>query len=200
MIDVTELYELDDEKSPEISEIAIHGTAFWGYQTIRVTVYVNKKFLIDFGSTNNFLDVHIARNLGCKVDSMGPMRVDVANGSSINYDAICKGLLWVLQGIHFKIDPYILPLGSCDMVLGIQWLETLWEIKWDFKQLRMEFMFKGKKHVLRGRTSVNLKAIKGKQLHKLLGNPTQCSSMQLCNLQMRDEVLNACAAVGVTVM
>ena len=33
----------------------------------------------------------------------------------------------------------LLPLGNYDMVLGVQWLEMLGEIKWDFKQPRMEF-------------------------------------------------------------
>ena len=39
------------------------------------------------------------------------------------------------------------------MVLGVQWLKTLGEIKWDFKKLRMEFEVHGKKHVLRGSTT-----------------------------------------------
>ena len=62
----------------------------------------------------------------------------------------------------------ILPLGNCDMVLGIQWLETLGEIKWNFKQLRMEFIVNEKKHVLRGSSSkVELKTINGRGMEKL---------------------------------
>ena len=49
------------------------------------------------------------------------------------------------------------------MVLGVQWLETLGEIKRDFKPLRMEFMVQGKRHVLRGCfEATTLKTISGK--------------------------------------
>jgi len=43
-----------------------------------------------------------------------------------------------------------IPLGSCDMVLGVQWLSTLGTVKWKLKRLKMEFVYKGRTHVLRG--------------------------------------------------
>ncbi|GKA06842.1 hypothetical protein Tco_0686066 [Tanacetum coccineum] len=39
----------------------------------------------------------------------------------------------------------ILPLGGCEMVLGIHFLSTLVDIKCNFYELRMEFKFNGKK-------------------------------------------------------
>ena len=74
--------------------------------------------LIDSGSTHNFLDVEVAKKLGCKTTSINPMRVDVANGSSLSCVAACKGLNWTLQGTQFHTDVLLLPLGNCDMVLG----------------------------------------------------------------------------------
>ena len=44
----------------------------------------------------------------------------------------------------------LLPLGRCDLVLGVQWLSTLVIIKWDFGWLRMEFEYEGKVHILKG--------------------------------------------------
>ncbi|GJR80110.1 hypothetical protein Tco_0150895 [Tanacetum coccineum] len=41
------------------------------------------------------------------------------------------------------------PLGGCEMVLGIQWLATLGDIKCNFKALRMEFAHNNKKLVIR---------------------------------------------------
>lgn len=38
----------------------------------------------------------------------------------------------------------LIPLESCDVVLGIQWLKTLGPIKWDFTKLDMVFAIKGK--------------------------------------------------------
>ncbi|GJU95853.1 glycoside hydrolase, catalytic domain-containing protein [Tanacetum coccineum] len=37
----------------------------------------------------------------------------------------CKGFSWKLRGETFTTDVMLLPLGGCDMVLGIQWLSTL---------------------------------------------------------------------------
>ena len=87
------------------------------------------------------------------------------------------------------------------MVLGIQWLETLGEIKWDFKQLRMEFEIEGKKHVLRGGSSqVELKTVDGKQLDKLLPSSSECSLVQICSLQMVEDMKSHCFVNGVTLV
>ena len=75
------------------------------------------------------------------------------------------------------------------MVLGVQWLETLGEIKWDFKQLRMEFMVQGKRHVLRGCfEATTLKTISGKQMNKIFLNPGNFSAIQLCSLHLKPEI------------
>ena len=155
--------EVNEDKEKVLGKVnsfilmhAISGMASQGYKTMRVTIFVRNKqlhILIDSRSTHNFLDVNMAKRLGCKMEKIGRMRVDVANGSSLACVAVCKGLSWTLQGSKFITDVLILPLGNCDMVLGIQWLETLGEIKLDFKQLRMEFEIDGKKHVLRGEPS-----------------------------------------------
>nr|GEW51609.1 reverse transcriptase [Tanacetum cinerariifolium] len=42
------------------------------------------------------------------------------------------------------------PTRGYEMVLGIQWLATLGDIKCNFSQLRMEFMYKNKRMTLRG--------------------------------------------------
>ena len=163
--------EEEEEVNPHISVHAINGIVSKGYKTMRVTGHVNKRdlhILIDSGSTHNFLDVEMAKKLGCTLTSINPIRVDVANGSSLSYVSACKGLNWTLQGTKFQTDVLLLPLGNCDMVLEVQWLETLGEIKWDFKQLRMEFVIKGKKHVLRGSSSTaESKTINSRGVHKL---------------------------------
>ena len=66
---------------------------------MRVTVHVKKKalhILIDSGSTHNFLDVEVAKKIGCKTVSITPMRVDVANGSSLSCIVACKGFTWLM--------------------------------------------------------------------------------------------------------
>ena len=59
-------------------------------------------------------------------------------------------------------------------------------IRWDFKQLRMEFTVDGKKHVFRGSSfNSKLKTITSRGLEKLLCQSSKCSLIQLCSLQIR---------------
>ncbi|GKE83361.1 hypothetical protein Tco_1553361 [Tanacetum coccineum] len=87
-----------------------------------------------------------------------------------------------LQGVKFWFDVMLLPLGGCETVLGIQWLSTLGDIKCNFKDLRMEFVYKGKKMVLRGTPKSNLEWITNSKQAKMLKQNSQpeYSSMQLC--------------------
>ena len=110
---------------------------------MRINGYVRKKtihILIDSGSTRNFLDENLAKLLGCKLELVLMQYVTIADGNKLQYHYICKDFRWWLHGTEFKSEVYLLPLGSCDLVLGIQWLSTLGIIKWDFKNLKMEFM------------------------------------------------------------
>ena len=86
------------------------------------------------------------------------------------------------------------------MVLGVQWLETLGEIKWDFKQLRMEFLVQGQRHIPKGNPpTTKLKTINGKELSKLLPHIAECFIIRLYSLQLKDqgEVESHCYSNGV---
>ncbi|XP_070053472.1 uncharacterized protein [Nicotiana tomentosiformis] len=55
-----------------------------------------------------------------------------------------------MQGVSFDSDMLVLPIGGCNMVLGIQWLVPLGDILWNFRKVKMEFTIMGKKVSLRG--------------------------------------------------
>ncbi|GJV30346.1 putative mitochondrial protein [Tanacetum coccineum] len=118
------------------------------YQTIRGKGHVKKQMLhllVDCGSTHNFLDLNAAKRLGCKMSRTCPLQVSVANGQVMSSIYECKNFKWTIQGSVFETDVMILPLGGCEMMLGIQWLATLGTIQFDFKNLVMDFMYKGKR-------------------------------------------------------
>ncbi|OIS97937.1 hypothetical protein A4A49_01646 [Nicotiana attenuata] len=117
-------------------------------RTMRVTVSVKGKavqVLIDTGSTHNFLDLNTAKKLGCVLTAIAPFDVSVADGKKVKSNYICKKLMWKMKGVSFDSDMLVLPIGGCSMVLGIQWLITLGDIMWNFKNLRMEFNIIGHK-------------------------------------------------------
>lgn len=62
-----------------------------------------------------------------------------------DWNGCCKELF-------FKADFLLFPLGTSDMVLGVQWICTLgghtWDINFSFSRLTMKFEYEGKKMML----------------------------------------------------
>ena len=100
---------------------ALHGVA--SYQTMRVASKVKTTplhILIDSGSTYNFLDLATAKRLHCKIKKIPPLQVVVANGQQLVCTSVCHNFAWSLLGEVFTTDVMLIPLGSCEMVLGVQ--------------------------------------------------------------------------------
>ncbi|KAH0781176.1 hypothetical protein KY290_000774 [Solanum tuberosum] len=144
--------ELEMQQGIEQMEIYIHAlNGSLGYRTLRVTGYHSKQplhILVDTGSSHNFIDPSLVEQLGCQVTQTTPQLVAAANGT-MKVDKSCK-ISWLLQGAEFAAEFLLLPLGNCGMVLGVQWLLTLGDIKMNFSKLTMEFWYNGRKHLLRG--------------------------------------------------
>ncbi|GJW73776.1 putative mitochondrial protein [Tanacetum coccineum] len=160
---------------PQISLNAISGVNT--FQTMRVKGQINNKpvnILIDCGSTHNFLDVSTAKQMGCSIKESYPLQVTVPGGNFLTSNHVCKGLTWKLQGETFQADMMLVPLGGCEMVLGVQWLATLGDIVCNFLKLRMEFMYHGKKVILRGVPQAALQWMQGKQLGAKLFSMALC--------------------------
>ncbi|GKV24163.1 hypothetical protein SLEP1_g33810 [Rubroshorea leprosula] len=92
--------ELPDDSNPYMSVHALFRGSSGAYRTMRVTGYVNKKpihILIDSGSTYNFLDVNVAKRVGCKLQAVEALTVDVTDGSSLECVHMCQDFTWWLQ-------------------------------------------------------------------------------------------------------
>ncbi|GKA80211.1 retrotransposable element Tf2 [Tanacetum coccineum] len=85
-----------------------------------------------------------------------------------------------MRGEEFMAYMMILPLGGCEMVLGIQWLSTLGNIICNFRDLRMSFQYNRRMINLRGSKKGVVQWLQGKQLAKNMGVQAQLSSMILC--------------------
>ena len=103
----------------------------------------------------------------------------MADGYHLQCLYICKGFKWKMHNALSETDMLIIPLGSCDIVLGIQWLSQLGTIRWDFKQLQTEFTYLGGEHVFRGMKGKKVQMMNKDQLQEVLVH-----SPQLCMLQI----------------
>ncbi|GKC81123.1 glycoside hydrolase, catalytic domain-containing protein, partial [Tanacetum coccineum] len=143
------LEEDNIEVSQEMPLISLHAmNRVQNYKTLRVKGTVGKHtihILVDCGSTYNFVDVVLAKKLGCHIRSICPLVYHYRDGYEVAKNSECKQFKWQLQGVNFCFDVMLLPLVGCEMILGIQWLSTFGDIKCNFKELRMEFVYKSKK-------------------------------------------------------
>ena len=103
----------------------------------------------------------------------------VANGQQLTCSTMCKDFSWSLLGQTFTADVLLVPLGSCEMILGVQWLATLGPILWDFEELKMEFSFKGRRMVLRGTRKSVMEWLNGKAFQKTALQSAHLFAIQL---------------------
>jgi hypothetical protein len=148
------LQEEDDGREQELysDEPTISIAALTGIQPRRgstMQVYVTVqgavlRALLDSGSTHNFVDSEAAARVGIKFSSKAEFSVAVANGDRVASSDSCSDLKINITGEPFIIACYGLSLGSYEMILGVQWLESLGPVLWDFTHRTLSFCRDGR--------------------------------------------------------
>lgn len=71
-------------------------------------------------------------------------------GGKVKSSGCCKFMeldVWVII-VWLICLPYLLVVGGCDIVLGVQWLSTVSPVLWDFQLLTMQFSKNNKQYKL----------------------------------------------------
>ncbi|VFQ69232.1 unnamed protein product [Cuscuta campestris] len=124
-------------------------------RSLRLTGDINNSpvhVLLDGGSTHNFIHPTVGEKLSLVLYPVTPFRVYVGNGESLRCSYSCPHTAVALQGHIFAIDLYLLEIHGPDVVLGVQWLQTLGKVSHDYANLTMEFTWNGATVQLRGGT------------------------------------------------
>ena len=142
--------------------------------------------LIDFGSTQNFINSRIARKLGCVMEYIHELKVLTANGMELQCNERCRKCPWAMQGQNFEADVLSLPLDNYDLVLAVQWLVELGDIIWNFKKLQMRFTKDGKEHVLQGEQMAHntILTVSEEKMNKVLSKKAQVAMVHCFNQQV----------------
>ncbi|XP_071924436.1 uncharacterized protein [Coffea arabica] len=187
--------EIESEEEGEASQEASQGnlahislnamtlTDVPKFRTMRVTGHVGKtsvNIFIDCGSSHNFVHPDLVNKLGLKVQGVPSVVVEVADGNKITTNKLCPDFTWKMHKQTFKADAMVLPVGGCELVLGMQWLSTLGDIKWNFGELKVEFLKEKRKVVLRGKGQQAIQVVQKRTMQKILQKPEQIASAQLC--------------------
>eukprot|EP00253_Pinus_taeda_P009546 PITA_09546 len=116
-------------------------------QTIKIEGHIKKKkviVLIDSGSTHIFIHCKIAKELNCLLYPAPKCHVMVASRGTINFSRKCHNIK-LSMGEYVLNSPMLsIPMGGVDVVLGVQWLQSLGTIAFNFQEIFMKFSTEGK--------------------------------------------------------
>jgi hypothetical protein len=116
-------------------------------QTLKIEGYIkNKKVivLIDSGSTHNSIHYKLAKSLNCFVYPTPKFQVMIADGGTINFSGKCNKIN-ITMGEYVMNSPMIdITMGGADVVLAIQWLQSLGMVAFNFQELFLKFSLEGK--------------------------------------------------------
>ncbi|KAJ4809119.1 polyprotein [Rhynchospora pubera] len=180
--------EPEEQTEPEISLNALLGR--YGAKSMRMLGHIQSQpvqVLVDSGSTNNFISRRAAQFLNLTSTPTQLFRVRVGNGEALQCTAYCQAVSIYIQSYLFTTDLFILDLEGSDVVLGVQWLETLGPILTDWSQLTMDFTHNGKSIHLQGNSSPFAQAISSAALHKLIATDGIGSSYMCLTTEPSDQ-------------
>lgn len=81
--------------------------------------------LIDSGASHDFISIELVRKLSITLQGTTGYGVLMGVKITVKGEGICKGLKIQAQNLEIVSDFLPLNLGSADVILGMQWLETL---------------------------------------------------------------------------
>jgi hypothetical protein len=105
-------------------------------QTLKIEGYIKKKkviVLIDSGSTHNFIHDKLAKDLNFFVYLAPEFQVMIVDGGTINCSRKCNKINLTMGGYVMNSPMIAIPMGGADVVLGIQWLQSLGTMAFNFQ-------------------------------------------------------------------
>ena len=165
----------------ELSLNAMEGSA--SPRTIRLYGQVNKKpvmVLVDTGSTHNFIDPKVVQRTGLITTPEVAFQVTIAGDDKLQSEGLCRSVCFKCQGLEIVTDFHILPIGGCQMVLGIDWLQSLDEMIINFKEKKLKIIKDNHSWELQGVSSNDMELVSAKAMEKTLYQSAKGWVLYIC--------------------
>ena len=95
--------------------------------------------LIDSGITHNFIHGKVAKELNFFLYPAPECLVMVSNGGTLNCSRKYHNIKLTMGGYVLNIPKLSIPMASVDIVLGVQWLQYLGTVAFNFQELFLNF-------------------------------------------------------------
>ena len=105
----------------------------------------------------------------------------VANGGTINFSGKFHNMK-LTMGEYVLTSPMLsIPMGGVDVVLGVQWLQSLGTVAFNFQEIFLNFFFRRKGSQITGKLG---KVISSNVMTKILNKEQRGVIAQLCSLEV----------------
>lgn len=159
----------EQEGEMEISLHALSGT--FNPRMLRLSGSIEGHqltVLVDSGSTHNFIQRSVAYRLGIAIKALLEFRVFIGSGDFLTCMEICPQVPIKIQDTTILQDLYVLTMEGANVVLGVQWLETLGPVLTDYKKLTIQFDHQGTPVTFQGISHLLDSAISSGGLRRLV--------------------------------
>ncbi|GAU46429.1 hypothetical protein TSUD_402070 [Trifolium subterraneum] len=97
--------------------------------------------LIDSGATHNFISYPLVHKMNWEIEETPPMNIKLGDGSCSKTKGSCVNLGVSIEDIPFRLNAQLFELGVVDMVLGMEWLQTLGDMIVNWNKHTMSFWY-----------------------------------------------------------
>ena len=140
-----------DESFCCISECAMAGTVQRKSFQLQGTVKgKHVLLLVDSGSCGSFINTEAVQLLGLYAVEVPAVTVKVANGAQTQVKIVVQSVEWQCQKAKFCTDFRVFDLPHYDMILGMDWLDTLGPMWIDWKKKTFRIKQGDKRVTVRG--------------------------------------------------
>lgn len=128
--------------------------------------------LVDSGATHNFISREVVEKLKLTVEATKDITMGMGN-------IIKGGVTLLVQGLEIREEFLPVQLGNSDVIMGVQWLETLGSTYTNWKLQVMKFSVNGVSFTLRGDPSLGRSMVSLKAMGKMLQQEGHCVLVEL---------------------
>ncbi|KAF4346515.1 hypothetical protein G4B88_001093 [Cannabis sativa] len=186
-VDAIELDTIEVHKSIEVSYQFVTGLSSNSTMKLKGQLGTKKVvILINSKATHNFISKSLVTKLHIPIVETKANEVTMGNGDSMKCEGICENLNIHFQRVDIWDDFLPLPLGSADIILGLQWLTTLGMTKTNLTEQTMEFQLGEQSVTIRGNSSLD----RSLAIFTTIGE--QCSNAQGQNSDLSLKNLHRC--------